>query len=102
MSVNSHGTGENGPRYLIADFSQLIDETDTCSLIEGCESQTLYLELRPLKRVLDMKEFHITELRGHYNQNKFSEMSPKGTNYPRELKDGVKPQFGSLTLYYSS
>ena len=49
VSVNSHGTGENGPRYLIADFSQLIDETDTCkhvSLIEGSESQTLYLKLR--------------------------------------------------------
>ena len=37
-----------------------------------------------------MKEFHITELRGRYHQNNFSEMSPKGTNYPRELNPNTE------------
>ena len=44
------------------------------------------VKVRPFISNLDMKEFHITELRGRYHQNNFSEMSPKGTNYPRELK----------------
>ena len=34
---------------------------------------------------LDIKEFHIAELRGRYHQKKFSQPSPQGTVYPWEL-----------------
>ena len=45
----------------------------------------MVVKVRPFISNLNMKEFHINELRGRYHQNNFSEMSPKGTNYPREL-----------------
>ena len=45
----------------------------------------MVVKVRPFILNLNMKEFHINELRGRYHQNNFPEMSPKGTNYPREL-----------------
>ena len=69
---NSHGNAENGPLLLIADFSQLIVETDCLTM--RSESQTLYLEL------------------GH-------ERIPQGTVYQRELRSSLLKNQGPFYLF---
>ena len=43
------------------------------------------VKVRPFILNLNMKEFHINELRGRYHQKNFSQPSPQGTVSPWEL-----------------